>query len=64
MLGSNPGSNQNASSWVPAEPLSAVMSAASLEPAGFGHSPGSHTDGLCRSEATSRGRNRILGISG
>lgn len=70
MLGSNPGSNQNAFSWVPAEPLSPVVSAVSPEPAGFAHNPDSHTDSLSRAGATgrarpaSRGRNRILGISG
>lgn len=70
MLGSNPGSNQNAFSSVPAEPLSPMMSAVSPEPTGFGDNPDSHTDSLSRSEATdrarqvSRGRNRILGISG
>lgn len=32
MLGSNPGSNQNAFSSVPAEPLSPMMSAVSLSP--------------------------------
>lgn len=69
MQGSNPGSNQNAFSSVPAELPSPMMSAACPEPTGFARSPDSHTDSLSHSEATSRarrasrGRNRILGIS-
>jgi len=70
MLGSNPGSNQNAFRSLPAEPLCPVMSAVSPEPGGFDHNPVSHTDSLSHSESVarawraSRGRNRILGISG